>query len=99
MRALTEQESKNLFSKLANYTGRSLTNLIAPSNSDDPSDTDQRHVFRINGSRVYYVRLSVANLATSIPRDNILSLGTCIGKFTKTGKFRYVQYRHHTPTY
>ncbi len=26
--------------------------------------------------------------ATSIPRDSLLTLGTCFGKFTKTGKFR-----------
>ena len=30
----------------------------------------------------------MANLATSVARDNLLSLGTCIGKFTKTGQFR-----------
>lgn len=40
------------------------------------------------GSRVYYVRESLANLATSVARDNLLSLGICLGKFTKTGKFR-----------
>ncbi|KAL8672077.1 MAG: hypothetical protein Q9168_003437 [Polycauliona sp. 1 TL-2023] len=34
------------------------------------------------------MRLSIANLATSISRENLLSLGTCLGKFTKTGKFR-----------
>lgn len=27
-------------------------------------------------------------MATSIARTNLLSLGTCLGKFTKTGKFR-----------
>lgn len=26
--------------------------------------------------------------ATSIPREQLLTLGTCFGKFTKTGKFR-----------
>jgi ribosome biogenesis protein Nip4 len=30
----------------------------------------------------------MANMATSIARDKLLSLGTCIGKLTKTGKFR-----------
>ncbi|KAG5301404.1 60S ribosome subunit biogenesis protein Nip7 [Histoplasma ohiense] len=92
MRALTETETKTLFSKLANYTGRSLNNLIAPPASSategDQSSEDDRHVFRLHGSRVYYVRLSIANLATAVPRENLLSLGTCIGKFTKTGKFR-----------
>lgn len=26
-------------------------------------------------------------LATNVARDNLLSLGTCVGKFTKAGKF------------
>ena len=88
MRQLTEQETKTLFSKLANYTGRSLNNLIAPSDTEETSNNSDRYVFRLHGSRVYYVRLSLANLATSIPRGELLSLGTCVGKFTKTGKFR-----------
>ncbi|KAL8725935.1 MAG: hypothetical protein Q9181_006234 [Wetmoreana brouardii] len=86
MRALTEEETKTLFSKLANYTGRSLNNLIQP--PSDSSDSGERYVFRLHASRVYYMKLAIANLATSIARDNLLSLGTCLGKFTKTGKFR-----------
>lgn len=87
MRALTETETETLFKKLANYTGRSLTQLIAPTDGETSTTTD-RSVFRLHESRVYYVRLSLANLATSVSRDCLLSLGTCIGKFTKTGKFR-----------
>ncbi|MCJ1410699.1 ribosome biosynthesis protein nip7 [Ptychographa xylographoides] len=93
MRSLTETETQTLFSKLANYTGRSLNHLISP--PADPTaapssiaPADDRHVFRLHASRVYYVRLTLANLATSIARPNLLSLGTCLGKFTKTGKFR-----------
>ena len=88
MRSLTESETQTLFSKLANYTGRSLNHLIEPPTSTDTSHPPDRHVFRLHASRVYYVRLSLANLATSIARPNLLSLGTCLGKFTKTGKFR-----------
>ncbi|KAF2100436.1 60S ribosome subunit biogenesis protein NIP7 [Rhizodiscina lignyota] len=91
MRQLTEKETETLFSKLANYTGRSLTHLIQPpsSESSDPKNpSSERHVFRIQNNRVYYVRESIANLATSVARANLLSLGTCLGKFTKTGKFR-----------
>lgn len=88
MRQLTEQETKTLFSKLANYTGRSLNNLIAPPSGSEEASTNDRYVFRLHGSRVYYIRLSLANLATSVPRDCLLTLGTCIGKFTKTGRFR-----------
>jgi hypothetical protein len=82
MRALTEDETKTLFQKLANYTGRSLNQLI------QPTEDNERYVFRIQGSRVYYVKQSIANLATSVARDNLLSLGVCVGKFTKTMKFR-----------
>jgi len=80
MRPLTEPETKTLFEKLASYTGQSLKDLI-----DNPQDP---HVFRIQKSRVYYVRATLANLATSVSRDALLSLGTCLGKFTKTGSFR-----------
>lgn len=97
MRLLTDTETQTLFTKLANYTGRSLNHLLtdtAPASNSKSgsktasSDEGDRHVFRIQNSRVYYVRESLANLATSIARPNLLSLGTCLGKFTKTGKFR-----------
>lgn len=89
MRALTETETETLFKKLANYTGRSLTQLITPETTESSSSkTDNRHVFRLHQSRVYYLSLTLANLATSVSRDSLLSLGTCLGKFTKTGKFR-----------
>lgn len=81
-------ETQALFAKLANYTGRSLTHLITTTSSTGDPKTEDRHVFRIQNSRVYYVRESIANLATSVARANLLSLGTCVGKFTKTGKFR-----------
>jgi len=73
MRALTEEEMQTLFAKLANYTGTSLKNLIAPSDNGD------QFVFRLHQNRVYYVRLSLANLAISVSRDKLLSLGTCFG--------------------
>jgi len=80
MRPLTEEETKTLFAKLASYIGRNITHLI-----DRPDDP---HVFRLHKDRVYYVAQHIANLATSLPRQNLLSLGTCLGKFSKSGKFR-----------
>lgn len=73
MRPLTEEETQAVFKKLAEYTGASLKNIIAPQEDGD------RNVFRLSQNRVYLVRLSMANLATSIARDNLLSLGTCLG--------------------
>lgn len=91
MRPLTDTETQTLFTKLANYTGRSLNHLLtdtSPASNDSKSTEGDRHVFRIQNTRVYYVRESLANLATSVARPSLLSLGTCLGKFTKTGKFR-----------
>jgi 60S ribosome subunit biogenesis protein NIP7 len=75
MRPLTDAETALLFEKLATYMGRNISHLI-----DRPDDP---HVFRLQRDRVYYVRASIANLATSISRDKLLSIGTCLGKFTK----------------
>lgn len=86
MRPLTDTETKTLFEKLANYTGKSLNNLLTDTVTN--GKTSDRYVFRVQKDRVYYVRESLANLATSVARDSLLSLGTCLGKFTKTGKFR-----------
>lgn len=77
MRPLTDTETQTLLAKLANYTGNSLKSLIAPLEDGD------RYVFRLHKDRVYYVKLSIANLATTIARDKLMSLGTCLGKFTK----------------
>ncbi|PHH55402.1 60S ribosome subunit biogenesis protein nip7 [Ceratocystis fimbriata CBS 114723] len=85
MRPLSEPETQTLFAKLANYTGSSLKALIAPIGDGPNAD---RYVFRLHKDRVYYVLLSVSNLATSIAREKLLSIGVCLGKFTKTGKFR-----------
>ncbi|EEQ39678.1 60S ribosome subunit biogenesis protein NIP7 [Clavispora lusitaniae] len=80
MRSLTEEETKVVFEKLANYIGRNISFLI-----DNPTNP---HVFRLQKDRVYYVSETVAKFATSVSRDRLMSLGTCFGKFTKTGKFR-----------
>ncbi|KGO65579.1 Pseudouridine synthase/archaeosine transglycosylase [Penicillium italicum] len=88
MRSLTEEETRTLFTKLASYTGRSLNSLITPAEDGSMS------VFRLQGSRVFYVNKEIANLSVSFPRETLLSCGTMIGKFTKasdisfTGKFR-----------
>ncbi|QIW99944.1 hypothetical protein AMS68_005462 [Peltaster fructicola] len=88
MRQLTDAELKTLFEKLAGYVGRSVSTLLTDTAPGANSKIEDRYVFRVSGNRVYYVRESIANLAVSVARDNLLSLGTCLGKFTKTGKFR-----------
>lgn len=80
MRQLTEEETRVVFEKLANYIGRNIAFMV--NNKEDP------HVFRIQKDRVYYMRVEIAKLATSISRKRLISVGVCLGKFTKHGKFR-----------
>ena len=84
MRQLTEKETQTLFAKLANYTGSSLKNLITPLGEGPNAD---RFVFRLHKDRVYYVRLSIANIATSIARDKFISMGVCLGSFLPNPAF------------
>jgi ribosome biogenesis protein Nip4 len=81
MRPLTEDETRTLFLKLSEYIGKNVEKLI--------NRTDERYCFRLmNHDRCYYISESLMKAANSISRDNLLSVGTCIGKFTKSGKFR-----------
>lgn len=80
MRPLTEEETKVVFEKLANYIGRNISFLI--------DNQTASHVFRLQKDRVYYVSEQIANFATSVSRKQLMSLGVCFGKFTKTGKFK-----------
>ncbi|KAJ3203972.1 ribosome biosynthesis protein nip7 [Clydaea vesicula] len=49
---------------------------------------DETYCFRLHKDRCYYVSESIMRKAVSVGRDNLISLGVCFGKFTKTGKFR-----------
>ena len=101
MRPLTEDESKAVFTKLANYIvrvqcysslnavqglmmkdvqGKNLVHLI-----DRP---DEPYCFRLHRDRVFYVSESSMRLGISVARPNLVSLGTCFGKFSKSGKFK-----------
>ncbi|KAI0348413.1 hypothetical protein BDW22DRAFT_1410576 [Trametopsis cervina] len=80
MRPLTEDESKVVFTKLANYIGKNLVHLI-----DRP---DEPYCFRLHKDRVFYVSESSMRLAISVAKPNLVSLGTCFGKFSKSGKFK-----------
>lgn len=97
MRPLTEDESKIVFTKLANYIvceaicgqlwrqltfnkGKNLVHLI-----DRP---DESYCFRLHKDRVFYVSESSMRFAISVAKSNLVSLGTCFGKFSRSGKFK-----------
>ena len=80
MRPLTPEETKVLFEKLSKYIGDNIKLLI--------DRDDGVYCFRLHKERVYYVSEKIMKLAASIQKDNLVSFGTCFGKFTKTKKFR-----------
>ncbi|KAJ3056736.1 ribosome biosynthesis protein nip7 [Rhizophlyctis rosea] len=80
MRPLTEEETKIFFEKLSKYIGRNIVHLV--------DRQDEPYCFRLHRDRVYYVSEAIMRRSVSIGRDNLLSLGVCFGKFTKTLKFR-----------
>ncbi|KFM74378.1 60S ribosome subunit biogenesis protein NIP7-like protein, partial [Stegodyphus mimosarum] len=49
---------------------------------------DGIYCFRLHKNRVFYVSEVNMKLACNIPKEAILSLGTCFGKFTKSLQFK-----------
>ena len=49
---------------------------------------DEEHFFRLHEERVYYLSNTQMHLSTNVGREQLLSVGTCFGKFTHSKKFR-----------
>lgn len=49
---------------------------------------DGVYSFRLHKERVFYASERMIKLSATVSRDNLISFGTCFGKFTKTRKFR-----------
>ena len=80
MRALTDEETKIFFGKLAKFLGSNIKFLL------DREDGD--FVFRLHKEKVYYINSEVLKMAQHIGKDELISAGTMFGKFTKTKKFK-----------
>jgi len=80
MRPLTDEETKQVFEKLSKYIGSNIQRLIDRS--------DGIYCFRLHNDRVFYASEYHVKQASVISRENLVSFGTCFGKFTKSGKFR-----------
>jgi len=81
MRPLHGDETKAFFEKLANYIGSENIGRLL-------NRTEGSYVFMLHKERVYYVSEMIAKHAASCARENLISLGVCFGKFTKSKKFR-----------
>ncbi|TIB12175.1 hypothetical protein E3P92_02708 [Wallemia ichthyophaga] len=87
-RPLTEEETRAVFEKLANYVGKNLVHVINPAGDADDLDEDTAPLLRLQKDKVFLLNTPINNLATSIARPNLISIGQCLGKFTKSGKFK-----------
>merc|ERR1712165_436426 len=70
-----------MFDKLSKYIGAENIKLLV-------DRTDGTYCFRLHRERVYYVSEQIMKQAGNVARENLVCLGTCFGKFTKTRKFR-----------
>uniref|UniRef100_A0A1I8FXV2 60S ribosome subunit biogenesis protein NIP7 homolog n=1 Tax=Macrostomum lignano TaxID=282301 RepID=A0A1I8FXV2_9PLAT len=72
-------ETKAVFVKLSKFIGDSLTALL--------NRADQQYCLRLHRCRVYYAPEPTMKRAANVQRKQLLSFGTCLGKFTKSNKF------------
>ncbi|XP_055526368.1 60S ribosome subunit biogenesis protein NIP7 homolog [Wyeomyia smithii] len=79
MKRLSEERTKILFEKLSKYIGSNVKLLI--------DRADGTYCFREMNSRVYYMSEKIIKLAEGLKQNELVSAGTCFGKFTKGNKF------------
>ncbi|CAH8843639.1 unnamed protein product [Trichobilharzia szidati] len=79
MRGLKKDEFEKVVAKLQKYI-KDVDELL--------NRTDDKYEFYLHRDRVFYCRSSLAKHAASIQRKHLLSFGVCIGRFSKTNKFR-----------
>ena len=80
MRPLTDEETKLVFEKLVKYIGKKITYMV--------ENEETTFVFRLHRGRVYYCDEKMLKFVGNFEKKKLISFGTCLGKFTKTGKFR-----------
>ena len=102
MRPLTEEETKVLFEKLNKYIGDNIKLLLDRGDGAYcfrlhkdrvyyVSEKIMRQVFiyvKRRSNLTLFSKLGIIYQAANVARENLVSLGTCFGKFTKTRKFR-----------
>lgn len=81
MRALTDEEYKRLFDKLAQYIGQNTTHLLEQKGDDE-------HVFRLHKNRIWYIPKELAKLASCVAKSNLMGIGVLFAKVTHNGHIR-----------
>lgn len=77
MRKLNPEEAKKVEAKLRKYVGNNVDSLLNPS-----------CVLALQGQRVFYVGAELYKMAAPFPRDSIVAVGICLGRFTRSEVFR-----------
>lgn len=77
MRDLKEEEMQKIEKKLRQYLGSNYESFLNP-----------LHKLVLHKQRVYYVSLALLKKTSNIPDENIVCLGTCLGRFTRSDYFR-----------
>ncbi|GET91887.1 hypothetical protein, conserved [Leishmania tarentolae] len=81
MRPLTDEETKKLFDKLAQYIGANTTHLLERKGEEE-------HVFRLHKNRIWYMPLRLAKLASCVSKTNLMGIGVLFAKVTHNGNVR-----------
>ncbi|KAH8288439.1 hypothetical protein KR054_002712 [Drosophila jambulina] len=81
MKRLSDERAKILFEKLSKYIGTNVKQLI-----DRPDGT---YCFREHKDRVYYVSERILKLSECFGYKQLVCVGTCFGKFSKTNKLKF----------
>ena len=68
-----------MFDKLHKFIGKDIEKLL--------ERADGRWCFRLHKKKIYYCREALMKKATCIARDNLVAMGTQIGKITHSGRF------------
>ncbi|KAI5190419.1 60S ribosome subunit biogenesis protein NIP7 [Nematocida minor] len=77
MRPLKEEEFAKIEKKLRQYIGNNISSFLNPLNE-----------LVYHHQKIYYVRKDLLKKASILPKDNLVCIGTCIGRFTKGENFR-----------
>ena len=84
MRQLTDEELTLVFEKLKKFIGSAVKDLI----EDCEPENGSTNVFRMIKMRVYLINEELLKRAAAFGTKPLLHCGTCLGQFSKSGKFR-----------